>query len=285
VGNETLTATITPSDANQTVIWSSNNEAIATVDATTGNVTAKGLGTATITATTVDGNHSATCLVVITDVYIPTFTNQTLAANGDAIDYNFNMTWIKIPTGLTLAQGLQNYSTVGWKSFFEKFNPRPHIGSGSTSNYKVFAADGKLTNSSSHIVIQRYWSQTTYAGGTTPLTVANWTSNLAARKTAFNAAAANIQTMMTEIASSPLYNPSSPLKTIHDAMERFIKAPTTLNPAANESFNTTGTGTNKEVTHLIGDYATGEGILYEFFFGHIPIQSEYANTSNVTYTN
>ena len=63
---QTLTATITPSNAsNKTLTWTSSNTNIATVD-NNGVVTAKGYGTATITATTTDGsNKSATCSVTV----------------------------------------------------------------------------------------------------------------------------------------------------------------------------------------------------------------------------
>ncbi len=61
----TLTATITPSNAtNKTVVWESNNESVASV--VNGKVTGKGIGTATITATTEDGNHTASCFVTVT---------------------------------------------------------------------------------------------------------------------------------------------------------------------------------------------------------------------------
>ena len=62
----TLTATISPENTtNKAVTWSSNNSIVATVDAN-GNVTAKAIGTATITATTADGsNLSASCIVKV----------------------------------------------------------------------------------------------------------------------------------------------------------------------------------------------------------------------------
>lgn len=64
--SETLTATITPSNAtDQNVTWSSNNESVATVD-TSGKVTAIKAGTATITATAADGSgKSASCSVTV----------------------------------------------------------------------------------------------------------------------------------------------------------------------------------------------------------------------------
>ncbi len=61
-----LTATIFPADAdNQSVTWRSSNAQVATVSAT-GLVTAVGNGTADITVTTKDGNHTATCKVTVT---------------------------------------------------------------------------------------------------------------------------------------------------------------------------------------------------------------------------
>ena len=64
--SETLTATITPSNAtDQNVTWSSNNESVATVG-TSGKVTAIKAGTATITATAADGSgKSASCSVTV----------------------------------------------------------------------------------------------------------------------------------------------------------------------------------------------------------------------------
>lgn len=65
--NETLTATITPANAdNQAVTWSSNNTAVASVDQN-GKVTGVSAGTATITVTTQDGNKTASCTVTVPD--------------------------------------------------------------------------------------------------------------------------------------------------------------------------------------------------------------------------
>jgi len=64
-GTETLTATITPSNAtNKSVTWSSSNEDVVTVSES-GVITAKKVGTATITVKTVYGNHQATCTVTV----------------------------------------------------------------------------------------------------------------------------------------------------------------------------------------------------------------------------
>ena len=61
----TLIATIHPIDAdNKTVIWTSSNNTVATVDED-GRVTAIKQGTASITVTTEEGNHRATCKVEV----------------------------------------------------------------------------------------------------------------------------------------------------------------------------------------------------------------------------
>ena len=63
-----LTATVSPDTADKTVTWTSSNEAVATVDQS-GNVTAMGVGTATITAKA--GEREATCTVTVAYPYIP----------------------------------------------------------------------------------------------------------------------------------------------------------------------------------------------------------------------
>lgn len=61
-GSVALTATLTPENATDAVVWSSNNTKIAEVS-NNGTVTAKALGTATITATV--GSYTATCEVTV----------------------------------------------------------------------------------------------------------------------------------------------------------------------------------------------------------------------------
>jgi hypothetical protein len=62
--SETLIATVQPEGAtNNTVIWTSSDNLIATV--ANGFVTAIGNGLATVTATTFEGNYTATCTVMV----------------------------------------------------------------------------------------------------------------------------------------------------------------------------------------------------------------------------
>ena len=65
--SETLTAVVIPLNATQsTILWTSDNEEVATVDYK-GTVTAKKAGEAVITATTVDGEKTATCKITVND--------------------------------------------------------------------------------------------------------------------------------------------------------------------------------------------------------------------------
>ena len=65
-GTAKLTATIAPADATvKTLIWTSDDSGIASVSRT-GIVTAVSVGTTTIRATSVDGNHSAEITVTVT---------------------------------------------------------------------------------------------------------------------------------------------------------------------------------------------------------------------------
>lgn len=68
----TLVATLTPSNADKNIIWSSSNSSVAKVD-NFGKITAVGKGNAIITATSSDGNKTATCDVTV--------TNPVLSAN------------------------------------------------------------------------------------------------------------------------------------------------------------------------------------------------------------
>ncbi len=92
-----LSATIAPANAtNKTVTWSSSNTAIATVNSS-GLVSAVSAGTATITATTQDGNKTATAIITVNPntnftVY---FYKPTTWGTGIKIYY-----WSALPTGV-----------------------------------------------------------------------------------------------------------------------------------------------------------------------------------------
>jgi len=76
-----LIATVAPADANnQVVLWSTSNSSVASVDQS-GNVTAMGVGSATITVTTADGNFKATCDITVMEKITPV-TGVTLSTTG-----------------------------------------------------------------------------------------------------------------------------------------------------------------------------------------------------------
>lgn len=84
---QTLTATVSPSNAtDKSVTWSSNNTSVATVSST-GVVTAKSAGSAIITVTTKDGSKTATCSVTV--------KAKTVSVTGVSLDY----------TSLTMTEG------------------------------------------------------------------------------------------------------------------------------------------------------------------------------------
>ena len=116
--SEKLTATVVPSAASQSVTWASDNETVATVDES-GNVTAVGAGTATITATAEvpaeDGSHpSASCTITVTE---PTYT-VTLAPDGGTIADGKNVTGytrgmgVELPTAADITR--EGYLFKGW---------------------------------------------------------------------------------------------------------------------------------------------------------------------------
>ena len=125
-GTETLTATITPDNAtNKAVMWSSDNESVATV--VDGIVTAVAPGTATITVTTVDGGYYDTCQVTVTAATIPvtgvTLNKDSLALGvGDTENLtatvapanatNQNVTWASSDTSVATVDAAGKVTAV-----------------------------------------------------------------------------------------------------------------------------------------------------------------------------
>ncbi len=103
----TLTATVLPSYA--LVTWSSSDESVATVDAS-GKVTAVSEGTATITASSVAGEESATCEVTVTAPEVPV-TGVTLDTNEVSVDENKTVT-----LKATISPDNSTIRTVTWTS-------------------------------------------------------------------------------------------------------------------------------------------------------------------------
>lgn len=85
----TLSATVTPKEANQNVTWTSSNKTVATVDAT-GKVTANAAGDAKITATTKDGTGlTATCAVTVTAAPKAELVAKSTSITCDGLEYGY----------------------------------------------------------------------------------------------------------------------------------------------------------------------------------------------------
>lgn len=132
IGEESvaLNAAISPSNAtNQAVSWSSSNPSVAEVD-TSGKITAKKTGTATITVTTLDGNKTASSIVTVLEkqeegklklevspasiqlfpgdsktfkVYVLEGTKRKEITNDKAISYSFDKDSVSVKKGRVTA--------------------------------------------------------------------------------------------------------------------------------------------------------------------------------------
>ncbi|MDE7087025.1 MAG: Ig-like domain-containing protein, partial [Clostridia bacterium] len=113
-GTKTLTATITPSTANnKNLTWSSDKPNIATVDQN-GKVTAVAKGTAIITVTTEDGGHKATCTVTVEGTTQNTPVSSISIGSATAtLDLNGQKTK---QFSATVLPATATVKTVTWKS-------------------------------------------------------------------------------------------------------------------------------------------------------------------------
>jgi len=126
--SDTVKATISPSDAtDQSIVWTSSNNNIASVE--NGKITAKGAGEATITATSNNGK-TATCKVTVSEPFEKSIVNEKLtgygnvaSCNSDSMKYrivnvngnDFVLIWVKDPStqlynALAVSDGSRNAS-------------------------------------------------------------------------------------------------------------------------------------------------------------------------------
>ena len=119
-----LTAVVAPSNAtNKTVTWASSDPAVATVK--DGVVTAVGKGTATITVTTEDGNHTAACTITVklpvskvtlnetSTALVVGSTKQLIATVEPANADDSTVTWKSGDTNVTTVDQNGNVTAVG----------------------------------------------------------------------------------------------------------------------------------------------------------------------------
>ena len=107
-----LTATIEPANAqNQELTWASSNTDIVKIDAVTGQVTGRAIGTAKVTVTTSDGGFTDSCIVEVVQLA----TGVTLSFSSISLDAGKTKTLSATvtPAGATL-------KTVTWSSSDEK---------------------------------------------------------------------------------------------------------------------------------------------------------------------
>ncbi len=107
-----LTATIEPADAqNQELTWTSSNTDVVRIDAITGQVTGRSIGTAKITVTTADGGFTDSCIVEVVQLA----TGVTLSFSSISLDAGKtkNISASVTPSSAT-------YKTVTWTSSDEK---------------------------------------------------------------------------------------------------------------------------------------------------------------------
>lgn len=107
-GQQTIIATVTPTDTTDVLKWASNNQKVATVS--NGIVTVYANGSATITATC--GNYSATCTVEVSSI------SETVAVTG--ITLNQNTASVQVGDTITLTATVKpdnaTNKTVLWTS-------------------------------------------------------------------------------------------------------------------------------------------------------------------------
>ena len=124
----TLVATVNPTDASdKSITWSSSDTTIATVSSS-GVVTAKGIGTATITATTVDGGKTAKCTVYVEPA--PPVPPTTIKLNYSERTLEVGDTYTLRAT-LSPDNVTEEYTEVVWGSY--------------NTNVAIVSSTGKIT--------------------------------------------------------------------------------------------------------------------------------------------
>ena len=143
---ETLTATVKPEDAtNKAVTWTSSNSTVATVDQN-GVVTAVAPGTATITVTTQDGNHTDTCTVTVRPDIPPANPNYRItveATQGGTV--TADPTAAKAGTTVTLTPVPDRGYQVGSVAVTDRFGEAVAVTEQADGTYTFVMPNGQVT--------------------------------------------------------------------------------------------------------------------------------------------
>ena len=143
--SETLIATVEPSDAtNPAVNWSSDKPEVATVEG--GTVTAKAAGTATITATTVDGGFTTICTVTVRPDIPPANPNYRItveATQGGTV--TADPTAAKAGTTVTLTPVPDRGYQVGSVAVTDRFGEPVAVTEQADGTYTFTMPNGQVT--------------------------------------------------------------------------------------------------------------------------------------------
>ena len=146
-GEETdLAANIAPATAtNHRIEWKSSNQDVLSVNRV-GHLVALAAGTSTITATTVDGNKVATCVVTVNKVVKTDTTYKiTYVTNGGKQSGN-PTTYTKSTASIKLKDAIRKkYKFLGWYSDSKCKNRVTQIAKGSTGNRTLYAKWKKIS--------------------------------------------------------------------------------------------------------------------------------------------
>lgn len=120
-----LTAAVSPADAkDKSVVWSSNNASVASVDAS-GKVTAKAAGAAEITVKTNDGGFTAVCRVIVKGKDKP----APVKVHFPQVDYYVQGQFVDVPAKQWYTDGVKQSYEMGLMKgkSFGRFDPKGYV--------------------------------------------------------------------------------------------------------------------------------------------------------------
>ncbi|MGN0804114.1 MAG: Ig-like domain-containing protein [Candidatus Coproplasma sp.] len=151
----TLTATVYPSSASQTVTWTSDKESVATVE--NGVVTVVGKGTATITATSTDGSTATCTVTVVAKTYTVTFYDDdgTTVISSSTLEEGATITEPSEPSKTATAE--YTYKFDGWYDAIEN---------GSKVTFGSITATANVSYYARYTATKNKYTYTFYVDGT-----------------------------------------------------------------------------------------------------------------------